>query len=156
MTPQNFIDPSAVIGKGTRVWHFAVILADVTIGENCSIGSCCEIGHGSVIGSGSRIGHGVFLPPKSIIGENVFIGPSVTFTDDKTPRVNNPYYHAQPPVIEHGANIGAGAVILPGVRIGAGAMIGAGAIVTKDVLPLRMVRSEPARERLLSSATPLN
>lgn len=155
MNPQNFIDPSAVIRKGTRVWHFAVVLADVFIGENCSIGSCCEIGHGSVIGNGSRIGHGVFLPPKSIVGENVFIGPSVTFTDDKAPRVNNPDYNAQPPIIENGANIGAAAVILPGVRIGAGAMIGAGAIVTKDVAPLRMVRCEPARERLLSSAVQL-
>lgn len=38
-----------------------------------------------------------------------------------------------PVVIGRGAWIGAGAVILPGVRIGEGAIIGANAVVTKDV-----------------------
>ena len=33
------------------------------------------------------------------------------------------------------AYIGAGAIILPGVRIGEGAIVGAGAVVTKDVPP---------------------
>jgi acetyltransferase-like isoleucine patch superfamily enzyme len=63
----------------------------------------------------------------------VFVGPSVICTDDKYPRVNNPNYQAAPPVIEDDVNIGAGAVILPGIRLGAGCTIGAGAVVTKDV-----------------------
>ncbi len=41
--------------------------------------------------------------------------------------------------------IGAGAVILPGVRIGIGAVIGAGAIVTRDVEPYRVMAGNPAR-----------
>ena len=36
-------------------------------------------------------------------------------------------------MIEDGASLGAGVVVLPGVRIGAGAMVGAGSIVLRDV-----------------------
>lgn len=129
----NFIDPTAKIGKGTKVWHFAVILQDVVIGKNCNIGSGCEIGRGSVIGDNTRIGAHTFLPPNSIVGNNVFIAPKVGCCDDKYPISNNPEYKAQPPVICDNASIGLGAVLLPGVVVGMGAMIGAGSVVTKNV-----------------------
>lgn len=142
----NFIDPSATIGPDTTVWHFAVILADVKVGRCCSIGSGSEIGRGSVIGNFSRISAHVFLPSNSILEDRVFIGPGVVFTDDRHPRAgHNQTYQALPPYIESGASIGAGAVILPGIRLGAGCMIGAGAVVTKDVAPHEHVRGEPAR-----------
>lgn len=141
------IHPTATIGGGTVVWSFATILADVTIGQDCSVGTCAEIGRGSHIGHSTRIGHGVFLPPGAIIGNGVFIGPNATFTDDKWPRSGNAGYTAQPPIVEDGASIGAGAVVLPGVRIGAGATVGAGAIVAKDVPAGAIVRCEPARIR---------
>lgn len=38
-----------------------------------------------------------------------------------------------PVTIEDGAWIGAGVIILPGVRIGKNAVIGAGSVVTKDI-----------------------
>lgn len=147
--PINFIAPTAIIGRGTKVWHFAVVLQDCVIGDDVSIGSLSEIGRGTVIGNRSRIGHGVFLPSNSRIGEDVFVGPCVVCTDDKYPRANNHAYHAQPPVIEDGASIGAGAILLPGVRIGRSAMVGAGAVVTRDVPPFANVRGEPAHQRVL-------
>jgi acetyltransferase-like isoleucine patch superfamily enzyme len=146
----NFIDPSARIGGGTKVWHFAVILQDVVIGENCSIGSHAEIGRGCIIGDGTRIGKGVFLPPDSIVGDHVFIGPNSVFTDDRYPKAGNRDYVAEPPRICDFAAIGAGAVILPGIVIGSHAMIGAGAIVTRNVPEYGMVRGEPARARLVN------
>lgn len=142
--PITFIDPSVTIGDHTRVWHFTVILADVVIGANGNIGSRCEIGRGCRIGNRVRIGSGVFLPPNAVIGDDVFIGPNVTCTDDKWPIAGNADYDAQPPIIVHGASIGAGAVLLPGVVIGAGAMVGAGAIVTADVDPGAIVRGNNA------------
>jgi UDP-2-acetamido-3-amino-2,3-dideoxy-glucuronate N-acetyltransferase len=114
----HFIDPTAKLGEGTRVWHFAVILSDAVIGKDCNIGSHVEVGRGCVIGNRTRLSSGVFLPPNSRVGNDVFIGPGAIFTDDKFPRANNHEYRAQPPIIEDGASIGAGAVILPGVRIG--------------------------------------
>lgn len=141
----NYIDPTAKLGKNVKVWQFATVLQNVTLDDNVQVGACAEIGRGSYIGKNSRISHGVFLPPNSQVGENVFIGPSVTFTDDKNPVCGNANYHAQPPILEDWAAIGAGAVILPGIRIGRGALVGAGAIVTKDVMSGATVKGNPAR-----------
>ena len=151
----NFIDSSAVIDPSSVVWHFSVIMADVKIGAHCSIGSRTEIGKGSVIGDHSRIGSGVFLPYNSRVGRYVFIGPNVTCTDDRFPRVPapaDPPYTALPPILEDRCNIGAGAVILPGIRIGSGATVGAGCVVTHDVRPGALVYGVPAREHASSIA----
>ena len=48
-------------------------------------------------------------------------------------------------IIEDGAHIGIGAIIMPGVTIGEGAVIGAGAVVTKDVPPYTVVAGVPAK-----------
>jgi UDP-2-acetamido-3-amino-2,3-dideoxy-glucuronate N-acetyltransferase len=125
------------------------VLADVVLGDNVSVGSHAEIGRGTVIGANSRVGHGAFLPTNSRVGENVFIGPGVYCADDKHPRVNNPHYVAQPPVIEDHAVIGMGAVLLPGVHIGRNAVIGAGSVVTRDVGENETVYGEAARPRTL-------
>lgn len=150
----NFIDESAQLGTGTKVWHFAVILQDVVIGDLCNVGSGAEIGRGTKIGDRSRISSGVFLPPDSVVGSDVFIGPGAIFTDDKFPRTlqAGESYFAEPPVVGDFASIGAGAVILPGVKIGSFARVAAGAIVTDDVGPHEMVRGEPARTRARSEA----
>jgi len=43
------------------------------------------------------------------------------------------------------ADVGTGAVILPGVTIGKGAIVGAGAVVARDVPPFAVVAGVPAR-----------
>ncbi len=149
---QAYIAPSATLGEGSVVWHYARVLAEVRIGKNVSIGGGAEIGRGSVIGDNTRISAGVFLPSNSIVGSNVFIGPNATFTDDKHPKVlkpGDPPYNAQPPIIHDDAAIGANATICPGVTIGARARVAAGAIAAKDVVPDGMVRSMPARPRTM-------
>ena len=47
-------------------------------------------------------------------------------------------------IVEGRASIGAGAVILPGLRIGAGSFVAAGAMVTMDVPKGMVVRGNPA------------
>lgn len=152
LIPMCFIDRSATVSASAKVWHYAVVLQDVTIGVECSIGARSEIGRGSTIGHHSRIGSGSFLPPHTTVGHHVFIGPNVTFTDDRLPRVpepGDPPYTPAPPIIEDYAAIGAGAVILPGIRIGRGARVAAGAIVTKDVPANAMMRGLPAKFRTM-------
>jgi acetyltransferase-like isoleucine patch superfamily enzyme len=150
----NFIDRDAIIGEGSIVWWYARVFAWAIIGNNVSIGGGTEIARSAVVGNGTRIGANCFVPNKAVIGERVFIGPLVVMCDDKHPMVcapgTAPQYDAQPPVIGDDVSIGAGSVILPGVTIGEGARIGAGAIVTRDVEPFEHVRGEPARTHALS------
>lgn len=47
--------------------------------------------------------------------------------------------------LEHGAYIGAGAIILPGVRVGRCSVVAAGALVREDVPPFAVVAGVPAR-----------
>jgi UDP-2-acetamido-3-amino-2,3-dideoxy-glucuronate N-acetyltransferase len=142
----KFIDPSAFVHDTAKIWHFAVVLAGAHIGEDASIGSCSEVGRGSIIGERTRIGAGVFLPSNSLVGDDVFIGPNTTFCDDKYPRAGQ-QYEPHPPRIGDHASIGAGCVILPGVRIGSGAMIGAGSVVVGDVPDNALIYGEPAKLR---------
>jgi acetyltransferase-like isoleucine patch superfamily enzyme len=55
-------------------------------------------------------------------------------------------------VVETGARLGSGAVVLGGVRIGAGATVGAGAVVCADVAPHAAVTGVPARAAALRAA----
>lgn len=124
---------------------FSIIEEGSIIEDDVVIGSCVFVGRRSVIGAGTRIQHGAFVARGSVIGHNVFIGPHAVLTDDKFPKAGNTHYHAEPPVLEDGCSIGAGAVILPGVIVHHGATVGAGAVVIDNVPPNCVVRGVPGR-----------
>jgi acetyltransferase-like isoleucine patch superfamily enzyme len=133
------------IGANTKVWQFVVILPKASIGTDVNICSHCFIENDVVIGDRVTIKSGVQLWDGVRIGDDVFIGPNVTFTNDRFPKSGNRDFRCLETIIEPGASIGAGAVILPGLRIGAGAMVGAGAVVTRDVPAGSVVVGNPAR-----------
>lgn len=133
------------IGAGTRIWQFVVVLAGARIGSNCNICAHVLIEADVVIGDRVTVKSGVQLWDGLRIADDVFIGPNATFTNDRFPR-SRIYPEAFPrTIIESGASIGAGAVILPGIRIGERAMVGAGAVVTRDVAKQSLVTGNPAR-----------
>ena len=133
------------IGAGTRIWQFVVVLAGAKIGQECNICSHCLIENDVVIGDRVTVKSGVQLWDGLRVGDDVFIGSNVTFTNDKYPRSRNIAFKPIVTRIEHGASIGGGATLLPGVLIGASAIVGAGAVVTKDVPPGATVVGNPAR-----------
>jgi acetyltransferase-like isoleucine patch superfamily enzyme len=51
----------------------------------------------------------------------------------------------RPVRVQAGADIGTGAILLPGVTVGKGSIVGAGAVVTHDVSPFAIVAGVPAR-----------
>lgn len=136
---------SVHIGGGTRIWQFVVVLGNARIGSDCNICSHCFIEDDVVIGDRVTIKSGVQLWNGLRVEDDVFIGPNATFTNDKHPRSRNSSFVQLNTVIEKGAVIGAGAVVLPGVRIGANSMVAAGAVVTRDVQANTRVAGNPAR-----------
>ncbi len=136
---------SEAIGRGTRIWQFVVVLAGARIGEDCNVCSHCFIENDVVVGDRVTIKSGVQLWDGLRVGDDVFIGPNATFTNDKHPRSRNTDFVKLTTVIEKGASIGAGAVVLPGIRIGENALVAAGAVVTRDVPANSCVAGNPAR-----------
>lgn len=133
------------IGPGTKVWQYVVVLPKAKIGADCNICAHVLIENDVVVGDRVTVKSGVQLWDGLRVGDDVFIGPNATFTNDLFPRSKKyPEKYLQT-VIEVGASIGAGAVILPGITIGAGALVAAGAVVTKNVAPKSLVRGNPAR-----------
>lgn len=133
------------IGHGTRVWQYVVILPGATIGEGCNICAHCFIENDVAVGDRVTVKCGVQLWDGIRLGHDVFVGPNVSFANDRFPRSRQHPNRFEVTIVEEGASIGAGAVILPGIRIGAGAMVGAGAVVTRDVPPDATVVGNPAR-----------
>lgn len=116
---------------------------------------------GAVIGEGTHINPGVRIvndyPNDNllIIGENVAIAPSVIFVCNSGPshsklRFSNQYVidnliKTERIIIENDVWIGAGVIILPGVKIGRGAIIGAGAVVISNIPEYTIATGLPAK-----------
>ena len=144
----RFIDiaPDVCCGEDCEVWSFAVICAGVTMGNRCVVGSKAYIGKGATLGDDVHIQDGAHLTEGITVGHRVFFGAGVLTTDDKYPRVNNPAYTKQPPIIDDDVAIGAGAVILPCVHLYRGCTVGAGAVVVQDVDEEAVMVGNPARK----------
>ena len=145
--PSAVVDEGARIEPGASVWHFCHVMARAVIGRGASLGQNVFVGPGVLIGEGSKIQNNVSVYEGVEIGRGCFVGPSVVFTNVRTPRaeVNRKDQYA-PTVVQDGATIGANATIVCGVAIGNYAVVGAGAVVTRDVAPHRLVVGVPARE----------
>ena len=118
----------------------------------CFEASGVAIGEGTVINQGLTISDG--YKPLVTIGRRVAISPNVTIVAQSAPNnsvlANDSYVRDRlikedAVAIDDDAWIGAGAILLPGVRIGLGAIVGAGSVVTRSVPPGSIVAGNPAR-----------
>jgi UDP-2-acetamido-3-amino-2,3-dideoxy-glucuronate N-acetyltransferase len=140
------IDQGAVIGEGTKIWHFCHVMA-AEIGSNCILGQNVFVAQHVKIGNGVKIQNNVSLYEGVACEDHVFIGPSVVFTNVINPRSfverKTEYKNT---LVKEGASIGANATILCGITVGKYAFVGAGAVVTRDVKDYAIVTGNPARQ----------
>lgn len=134
-----------VIGENFQTGHSVMIRELNQIGDNVSIGTHSIIEHHVVIGNGVRIHSNAFIPEYCILEDDCWVGPAVVLTNATYPVSQNVKEKLKGAIIERGAKIGAGAVLLPGVRVGRNALIGSGAVVTHDVEENGVVVGNPSR-----------
>jgi UDP-2-acetamido-3-amino-2,3-dideoxy-glucuronate N-acetyltransferase len=145
--PSAIVDAGAVLGPGTRVWHFSHVCGGARIGADCSLGQNVFIGNDVVIGNGVKIQNNVSVYDAVTLEDEVFCGPSMVFTNVYNPRagiVRKDQYRRT--VVKRGASIGANATIVCGVTVGRYAFVGAGAVVKCDVPDFALMAGVPARQ----------
>jgi UDP-2-acetamido-3-amino-2,3-dideoxy-glucuronate N-acetyltransferase len=144
----SYVDQPCEIGAGTRIWHFCHIMRGCKIGRDCRIGQNVVISPGVVIGNNVKIQNNVSVYTGVTLEDNVFCGPSMVFTNIRTPRSAYPRNRPEdfvPTLVKEGASLGANCTIVCGVTIGRHAFVAAGAVVTKDVPDYALVAGVPAR-----------
>lgn len=140
------IDEGAVIGFGTKIWHFCHVMNSAKIGKDCILGQNVMVATNVEIGDSVKIQNNVSVYEGVTIEDDVFVGPSVVFTNIKNPRsFINRKTEFKTTIIKKGASIGANATILCGNTVGKYALIGAGTVVTKDVKAYSIVVGNPMK-----------
>ncbi len=147
------VAPSAQLGSGVRVWHYAQVREDAVVGANSIIGRGAYIGTGVELGENCKVQNYALIYEPARLARGVFVGPAVVFTNDEFPRAINPDgtlksaqdWKPKGVTVLEGASIGAQSVCIAPVTIGRWALVGAGSVVSKDVPDFALVVGSPAR-----------
>lgn len=140
------VDPGAILGEGTRVWHFCHISAGAVIGQDCSFGQNVFVANNVTIGDNVKVQNNVSVYDNVHLESDVFCGPSMVFTNVYNPRshVSRKEEYRETHV-RQGATLGANCTIVCGATIGRFAFVGAGAVVNCDVPDFALMVGVPAR-----------
>jgi UDP-2-acetamido-3-amino-2,3-dideoxy-glucuronate N-acetyltransferase len=142
----SYIDDGAVVGRGTKIWHFCHVMPGAVIGERCNLGQNVVVMGGTRLGNNVKVQNNVSIYEGVTLEDDVFCGPSCVFTN-----VTNPRSHVsrkseyRGTLVRRGSTIGANATIVCGITLGEYSFIGAGAVVTSDVPAFALMVGVPAR-----------
>jgi maltose O-acetyltransferase len=124
-------------------------------GQRVAVGTHVIIHYPHRLTIGSNVGIASFSQLNAAggiaIGSNVLLGPQVVVWSQ-----NHLYEDASVPICEQGYQqlrveieddvwVGAGAIILPGIRLGRGTVVAAGSVVIRSTEPYTVVAGVPAR-----------
>lgn len=143
-----FVDEAAVVGEGTRIWHFSHVQPGARLGRGCVLGQNVNIGNDVVIGDFVRIQNNVSVYTGTIVEDYVFLGPSCVLTNVTNPRseiCRQALYETT--LIMRGATIGANATVVCGVTLGRYCFVAAGAVITRSAPDYALMIGSPARQR---------
>lgn len=142
----SYVDDGAIVGTGTRIWHFCHIMPGAIIGERCNLGQNVVVMPRTRLGNNVKVQNNVSIYEGVELEDDVFCGPSCVFTN-----VINPRSHVSrkteylPTLVRRGATIGANATIVCGSTLGEYCFVGAGAVVRGEVAAYAIVVGVPAR-----------
>ena len=126
LLPTADVDPEALIGDGTTVWHLAQIRELAVVGRGCNLGRGAYLGPGVRIRDNCKIQNYALVYEPALLGAGVLIGPGVVLTNDRNPRAVDPAgrlkgrddWQQVGVTIGDGASIGARAVCVAPVNVG--------------------------------------
>ena len=150
------IQKDALIDEGTRVQSHTFICSEVTVGKNCFIEPGitfhnCKSYSNLTIGDNCYVGKNCFfdLRDKITIGNNVTISMQcilLTHQDMGKSTLVKLYNHTQSPLtIGDNVYIGAGVIILQGLKINREVIIAAGSVVKDNADERTIIGGVPAR-----------
>lgn len=143
--PTATIDDGVSLGAGVRVWHHAHVLRGSRIGADSSLGQNVMVGPNVRVGKGCRIQNNVSVYEGVTLEDGVFCGPSMVFTNVRTPRAGwDRRGEFETTLVRTGASIGANATVVCGVVLGEYCLVAAGAVVTRDVPAHALMVGAPA------------
>jgi len=141
-----YVDDGAVVGKGSKIWHFSHVMPGAVIGERCNLGQNVVVMPGTRLGANVKVQNNVSIYEGVTLEDDVFCGPSCVFTNVINPRAaierKSEFLRTY---VGRGATIGANATIICGHRLGDYCFIAAGAVVTADVPAYALMAGVPAR-----------
>lgn len=124
----SIIEGGSIFGDGLETGHHVLIRAGNTIGTNLRIGTGSSLEGGGKIGDYVRI-HGRVEMTKGEIRHFARVYANCYITDNKLPPSNVNV----PAIIDEGAVLTIGCVVVAGIRIGIGSFVGANTTVTRNV-----------------------
>jgi len=124
-----------------RAGAYAICCSKISLGDRVIIRPGCML-----FADPSNGGAGITIEDDVLLGAGVHIYVANHKFDDPTVLIiEQGHSQSQSVLIERGAWIGAGTIVLPGVTIGRNAVVGAGSVVTKDIQAFTVAVGNPAR-----------